>query len=100
MRITRLAALVGLIVCTLGLAAAERPKPKTYTVTIEGLEASVAPPEGASGGPGAKLTVGKLELKGVSDQGNGLFEVETGTYSDFKLDVGAEGQGFLPGGVL
>ena len=37
MRITRLAALVGLIVCTLGLAAAERPEPKTHTVTIEGL---------------------------------------------------------------
>ena len=64
------------------------------TVTIEGLEATVASPEGASGGPGAKLTVGKLELKGVSDQGNGLFEVETGTYSDFKLNVGTEGQGF------
>ena len=37
MRITRLAALVGLIVCSLGLAAAERPEPKTHTVTIEGL---------------------------------------------------------------
>jgi plastocyanin len=32
-----LAALVGLIVCTLGLAAAERPEPKTHTVTIEDL---------------------------------------------------------------
>ena len=45
------------------------------TVTIEGLEASVAPPEGASGGPSAKLSIGKLELKGVSDQGDGLFEI-------------------------
>jgi plastocyanin len=36
-RIGRLAALVGLIVCTLGLAAAERPESKTHTVTIEGM---------------------------------------------------------------
>jgi plastocyanin len=32
-----LAALAGLIVCTLGLAAAERPESKTHTVTIEGM---------------------------------------------------------------
>jgi plastocyanin len=35
-RITTLAAVVGMIVCTLGLAA-ERPESKTHTVTIEGM---------------------------------------------------------------
>ena len=37
MRIGRLAALVGLIVCTLGLAVAERSESKTHTVIIEGM---------------------------------------------------------------
>ena len=36
-RIAMLAAVVGLIVCTLGLAAAERPESRTHTVTIEGM---------------------------------------------------------------
>jgi plastocyanin len=35
MRIVSLAAALGLIVCTTGVAAGDRPKPQTHTVTIE-----------------------------------------------------------------
>jgi plastocyanin len=37
-RIATLPALTGLIVCVLGLAAAERPESRTHTVTIEGMQ--------------------------------------------------------------
>ena len=37
MRIATFAAVVGLIVCAIGLAAGERPESKTHTVTIEGM---------------------------------------------------------------
>lgn len=37
MRIAPLAAALGLMVCTTGVAAGDRPKPKTHTVTIEGM---------------------------------------------------------------
>jgi plastocyanin len=37
MRAVTFAVAVSLIVCAIGLAAGERAKPKTYTVTIEGM---------------------------------------------------------------
>ena len=37
MRKATLAAALGLIVCTTGVAAGDRPKPNTHTVTIEGM---------------------------------------------------------------
>ena len=37
MRIATLAAALGLIVCTTGVAWGDRPKPKMHTVTIEGM---------------------------------------------------------------
>jgi plastocyanin len=36
-RLATLAAAIGLVVCAAGIAAGERPKPKTHTVTIEGM---------------------------------------------------------------
>ena len=36
-RIGTLAVVAGLIVCTLGLAAGDRPESKTHTITIEGM---------------------------------------------------------------
>lgn len=37
MRIATFVAVLGLILCTIGLAAGERAKPRTHTVTIEGM---------------------------------------------------------------
>ena len=37
MRIAPLAAALGLIVCSAAVASGDRPKPKTHTVTIEGM---------------------------------------------------------------
>jgi hypothetical protein len=72
-------------------------------VTIEGLAAAMPMPEGGNGG-GFALAVGKIELKGVADQGNGIFRIATATYSDLKVDVGnpAQGQGLsvtIPNGT-
>jgi plastocyanin len=36
-RIATFVAVLGLILCTIGLAAGERAKPRTHTVTIEGM---------------------------------------------------------------
>jgi len=55
------------------------------SVTIEGLEAS-AP---ADGGGGAKLAIAKIELEEISDEGNGLFEIGSATYTDLKVEIGA-----------
>ncbi len=38
MRIAVFASALGLILCTMGLAACDRSKPKTHTVTIEGMK--------------------------------------------------------------
>jgi len=56
--------------------------------TVEGIEFSVPAENGSS----VKVTLGKLDLKGVSDAGNGLFEIGTADYSDLRMDIGAEGQ--------
>jgi plastocyanin len=36
-RIAAVVAALGLVVCTIGVAAGDRPQPKTHTVTIEGM---------------------------------------------------------------
>jgi hypothetical protein len=69
-------------------------------IVIEGLEASV-PIEGGTGG-GVKLAIAKMELKEVSDEGNGVFEIDTAGYTDFKLDVGTGSESFsisIPSGT-
>jgi len=56
--------------------------------TIEGVEASLP----VDGGGAMKMSVGKIELKNIADQGSGLYEIGQATYSDLKMDIGAEGQ--------
>jgi hypothetical protein len=58
--------------------------------TIEGLEASMAADPGSS----VRLSVGRIELKNIADQGNGIIEIGQSSYSDLKMDIGAEGQTF------
>src|SRR6185295_5529747 len=41
----------------------------------------------SEGGP-ATFSIGKLELANVADQGDGLYEVGTATFSDFKVNFG------------
>jgi hypothetical protein len=57
------------------------------TILIEGLEATIPAPAGAESG-GAKLALGKLELKAVSDQGNGLYLVDNATWTDLNVSLG------------
>src|SRR3954447_26587937 len=53
-------------------------------IVIEGLEANVPAAAGAEGG-GAKLNLGRLELDNVSDQGNGLFLIDSAKYTDLNV---------------
>jgi len=62
-------------------------------IVIEGLEASIPAAAGAQGDE-AKLNLGKLELGHVSDQGNGLFLVDTATYTDLNVTLGQTAEGF------
>jgi hypothetical protein len=57
---------------------------------VEGLEANAS----GDAGEQIKFSVGKIELKNIADQGNGIIEVGQAIYTDFKLDAGAEGQNF------
>lgn len=56
------------------------------SVVIDGLTATVPTP----GDPATKMSfaVGKIKLSGITDKGNGLFEVAAAQSSDTKIDVG------------
>jgi hypothetical protein len=74
-----------------------KPEYKTISadgssITVDGISATI-PVEDAPGSS-VKMGVGKLELQNVSDQGNGLFEVGTATYSDLKIEVVSAGLNF------
>ena len=58
------------------------------SIVIDGLKAQVSQP-GQEGS--LALSVGKMTLSGVSDQGNGLFEIAKADYADTKLDMVADG---------
>jgi hypothetical protein len=69
-------------------------------VTIEGLEANMAP----QGGTGtAKFTVAKIELEEVTDEENGIIEVGSATYTDTKIEIADQGMAFsvaIPEGTV
>jgi hypothetical protein len=57
------------------------------SIVIDGLTATVPTP----GDPTAKMSfvVGKIKLSGITDKGNGLFEVAAASSSDTKIDIGS-----------
>ena len=57
------------------------------SVVIDGLTATLPTP----GDPSTKMSflVGKIKLSGITDKGNGLFEVAAVESSDTKIDVGS-----------
>jgi hypothetical protein len=59
------------------------------SIVIDGLKAQMSQ-EGQQGS--VSLTIGKMTLSGVSDQGDGLFEIANAQYADTKVDIVAEGQ--------
>lgn len=62
-------------------------------VTITGLNATI-PVEGAAAG-GLKYSIASIQLEAISDQGNGLWEIGSATYSEMKLSfAGPEGVAF------
>jgi hypothetical protein len=63
------------------------------TITIEGIEAAAPPADGSSGGSSAKLAIAKFELSEVSDEGNGVFEIDTAAFSDLKVEFGNPNDG-------
>jgi hypothetical protein len=63
------------------------------SVVIDGLSANLAVPGEAAGQ--VSVSVGKIKLSGISDKGNGLFEVASAQYTDTKVDMGSAGAGFV-----
>jgi hypothetical protein len=63
------------------------------SVVIDGLSANVA----IAGEPAGKVSVsvGKIRLSGISDKGNGLYEVASAQYADTKVDIGGTAGGFV-----
>lgn len=59
------------------------------TIVIDGLKAQLSQ-AGQQGSVG--LSIGKMTLSGVSDQGDGLFEIAKADYTDTKMDIVAEAQ--------
>jgi len=57
------------------------------SVVIDGLTATVPAP----GEPATKMSfvIGKIKLSGITDKGNGLFEVAAVESSDAKIDIGS-----------
>jgi hypothetical protein len=62
------------------------------SVVIDGLSATVPTP----GDPATKMSfvVGKIKLSGITDKGNGLFEVAAASSSDTKIDIGSTESSF------
>lgn len=63
------------------------------SVVIDGLSANLAVPGDAAGK--MSVSVGKIKLSGISDKGNGLFEVASAQYTDTKIDMGPPETGFV-----
>jgi hypothetical protein len=63
------------------------------SVVIDGLSANLAVPGGSAGK--VSVSVGKIKLSGISDKGNGLFEVASAQYTDTKVDMGSAAAGFV-----
>jgi hypothetical protein len=59
------------------------------SIVIDGLKAQMSQ-EGQQGS--ISLSIGKMTLNGVSDQGNGLFEIAKADYADTKMNIVAEEQ--------
>ncbi|WP_119391416.1 hypothetical protein [Taklimakanibacter lacteus] len=57
------------------------------SVVIDGLTVNM-PVQGDAAGK-MTLTIGKTRLSGVTDQGNGLFEVAKAEFTDTKMDMGS-----------
>ncbi|WP_162918305.1 hypothetical protein [Taklimakanibacter deserti] len=62
------------------------------SVVIDGLSANLAVPNDPAGK--MSVSVGKIKLSGISDKGNGLFEVASAQYTDTKVDMGTPEAGF------
>ena len=63
------------------------------SVVIDGLSANLVVPGDATGK--MSVTIGKIKLSGISDKGNGLFEVAAAQYTDTKIDMGSTEAGFV-----
>jgi hypothetical protein len=63
------------------------------SVVIDGLNANLTVP----GNPTGKMSmsVAKIKLSGISDKGNGLFEIASAQYTDTKLDMGTTEAAFI-----
>ncbi len=56
------------------------------SIVIDGLAANVPMPDAASK---MSFSVAKIKLSGITDQGNGLYEVAGAHYTDMKIDMGS-----------
>lgn len=63
------------------------------SVVIEGLSANL-PVQGEAAGKMA-MSVAKIKFSGITDKGNGLFEVASAQYSDAKIDIGTPEANFV-----
>jgi hypothetical protein len=63
------------------------------SVVIDGLTANLTVPND----PTSKMSVsvGKIKFSGISDKGNGLFEVASAQYTDTKVDLGSPEASFV-----
>lgn len=62
------------------------------SVVIDGLTATL-PIQGDATGK-MSVSVGKIKLSGITDKGNGLFEVAAAQYTDTKIDMGSSEASF------
>jgi hypothetical protein len=63
------------------------------SVVIDGLRANFGPT--GEGVGKMSFVVGKIKMSGITDKGNGLFEVASAQYSDTKIDVAGSEAGFM-----
>ncbi len=64
------------------------------SVVVDGLAVSL-PMQGDPAGGKVTLTFGKTKLSGITDKGNGLFEVANAQFSDTKFDIGSAAGSFV-----
>lgn len=63
------------------------------SIVIDGLSATVKP--AAEGDPQMVLNVAQMKLSGITDKGNGLFEVAAAEYDDTKIEIGGTEADFV-----
>jgi hypothetical protein len=63
------------------------------SIVIAGLNANIEGPGKAASK--MSVSVGRIKLSGISDKGNGLFEVASAQYTETKVDMGGSDPGFV-----